>query len=115
VNALAQAAGIAALADHDHWARSHAAVVAARSYLMDALCRLELSPLPTAANFVLLPTGSGRTAGFPTGATLRRALLDHGCCVRDAASFGLPQHVRIGVRTIAECRRLAAAFEAVLS
>lgn len=115
VNALAQAAGLAALADHDHWARSHAAVVAARSYLMDRLCGLGLAPLPTAANFILLPTGSGRAAGYPSGAALRRALLAHGCCVRDGASFGLPQHVRIGIRTIAECRWLVSAIEAVLT
>ena len=35
-------------------------------------------------------------------------------CVRDCASFGLPEHVRIGVRRIEDCRRLAGALQEVL-
>jgi histidinol-phosphate/aromatic aminotransferase/cobyric acid decarboxylase-like protein len=35
--------------------------------------------------------------------------------VRDCASFGLPDHVRIGLRTVAECERLVEAFGEVIA
>ena len=35
-------------------------------------------------------------------------------CVRDCVSFGLPEHVRIGMRGIEDCRRLAGALREVL-
>ncbi len=103
VNALAQAAGVAALGDPEHVTRSLAGVQEAKAYLIEALTRLGLRPLPSHTNFLLIPVGDG--------AAFQRALLHEGCYVRDCASFGLPQYVRIGVRTLPECRRLAAAIE----
>ena len=43
-----------------------------------------------------------------------RLLREHRVCVRDCASFGLPEHVRIGVRRIEDCWRLAGALQEVL-
>ena len=43
-----------------------------------------------------------------------RLLREHRVCVRDCASFGLPEHVRIGVRRMEDCRRLAGALQEVL-
>lgn len=107
VSAAAQAAGVAALSDDAHLHRSLAEVRAAKAYLLDALPRLVLRVLPSAANFLLVEVGDGRR--------FRERLLRRGCCVRDCASFGLPTHVRVGVRTLAECRRLVAAIASTLA
>ena len=107
VNAAAQAAGVAALADGAHVARGREAVRRGRSYLTQELGRLGLSCTEASANFLL--------AGVGAAAALRlRLLREHRVCVRDCASFGLPDHVRIGVRRMADCRRLAGALRQVL-
>lgn len=98
VNAAAQAAGLAALADHAHLERAREVVASARTYLVRELSRLGLKVYPPAANFVLVGVGDGRR--------WRERLLRRGLCVRDCASFGLPDCVRIGVRTGPECARL---------
>ena len=54
--------------------------------------------MPSRANFFLVRVGDGRI--------FRQALLKHGMLVRDCASFGLPEYVRIAPRTMPECRRL---------
>ncbi len=108
VNGLAQAAGIAALTDETHVARGRAAVRTAKRYLTQRLDALGLPYTPPAANFVLVKVGDA--------ATLRTALLTrHHIAVRDCASFGLPTHIRIGIRTQPECERLMDAMQQELS
>ena len=103
VNGLAQAAGIVALADERHVEDGRKAVQAAKRYLTSELDALGLRYAPSAANFVLVKVGDAKT--------LRRALLErHGIIVRDCASFGLPDHIRIGIRTKEDCKRLVAAL-----
>ncbi|HEV8635035.1 MAG TPA: histidinol-phosphate transaminase [Chloroflexota bacterium] len=102
VNAVAQAAGLAALADRAHVARARDEVRRARAYVTAELTRLGLRVFPSAANFLLVEVGDG--------AAMRAALLRHGLVVRDCASFGLPAHVRIGLRALPECQRLIEAF-----
>ena len=114
VNALAQAAGLAALDDTEHWDRSVAALAEAKDYLETALTALGLTVHPSAANFLLVDAVSG-PGGFVSGGALRSALLREGCCLRACASFGLPEYVRIGVRTLPECRTLVAALRRVLN
>ncbi len=107
VNALAQAAGIAALADGAHVRNGRDAARAAMRYLTDALDALGLQYMPSNANFVLVKVGD---AG-----TLRHTLLKrHRVGVRDCASFGLPEYIRIGMRTLNDCKRLIAALREVL-
>ena len=107
VNGLAQAAGVAALADTRHVADGRMAVQAAKRYLTDELSALELRFAPSAANFVPVNVGNAKT--------LRQSLLErHGIIVRDCASFGLPEHIRIGVRTLDDCKRLVAALREIL-
>ncbi|MCL5264451.1 MAG: histidinol-phosphate transaminase [Chloroflexi bacterium] len=105
-NALAQRAGIVSLQDEEHLARSRVEVGRAKEYLASALADLGLRPLPSRANFFLLKIGDGTA--------FRSKLLRKGFCVRDCGSFGLPDYVRIGVRTEAECRQLVAAIAEVL-
>ena len=103
VNALAQSAGIAALADTAHVEDGRRAVQSAKRYLIDELQSLGLPPIPSAANFLLVKVNSAKV--------LRHTLLKrHHIIVRDCASFGLPDYIRIGIRTKEDCKRLVAAL-----
>jgi histidinol-phosphate/aromatic aminotransferase/cobyric acid decarboxylase-like protein len=68
--------------------------------LVDGLGRLGLECLPTRTNYWLVRVGDG--------AGLRRELLRRGLLVRDCASFGLPEYVRIAGRPVEESERLLA-------
>ena len=105
VNSLAQAAGLVALADGDYLPQARAAVAAAKDYLTGELTALGYGVMPSATNFLLVSVGDG--------AALRERLRRRGLFVRDGASFGLPDCIRIGVRPLADCQRLAAALGAV--
>jgi histidinol-phosphate aminotransferase len=98
VNAAAQAAGLAALSDAGHLQETLPKITKAKAYLVEELTRLGLRVVPSAANFLLVEVGDGRS--------LRRKLLSHGLLVRDCTSFGLPEYVRIAARRLEECRRL---------
>ena len=106
VNAPAQAAGIAALADEDHVNNGRKAVHVARRYIMDELDALGLHYNPPAANFVLVEVGDAR-------ALQRTLLTQYRIGVRDCTSFGLPKHIRIGIRKMDDCKRLVAALRHV--
>ena len=107
VNALAQAAGIAALADEDHVNNGRKAVQAAKRYIIDELDALRLHYNPPTANFVLVEVGDAR-------ALQRTLLTQYRIGVRDCTSFGLPQHIRIGIRKMDDCKRLVAALRNIL-
>jgi histidinol-phosphate/aromatic aminotransferase/cobyric acid decarboxylase-like protein len=106
VNAAAQAVGLVALADEEHVARGRQLVREVEAYLRRELAALGLTLRPSAANFWLV--------AVPDAAGLRAALLDFGIVVRDATSFGLPGHIRLGARPLDECARLVAALSRVL-
>jgi histidinol-phosphate/aromatic aminotransferase/cobyric acid decarboxylase-like protein len=82
--ALAAIPDLLASADVARWAEL---VAGARAELVAVLEAHGLAPLPSDANFVLVP-------GVPG---LRAALGLQGVVVRDCASFGLADHVRIAV------------------
>jgi histidinol-phosphate aminotransferase len=85
VNALAEAAAVAALgegADARGWVLEHAATaVTLRERLAGALRELGLEPAPSAANFLFVPTSRAPA--------LARAMRERGVLVR--ALSGLPQ------------------------
>ena len=105
VNACAQTAGEAALADLDHHARSIGLLRRERNRLVAALRTQGWTVEPTSAGFFLIHVGDG--------AAVRAALLSRGCLVRDCASFGLPEHVRVSPRHAQQNERLLAAFAAM--
>ena len=106
VSAAAQVAGQAALADERHLEASRREVWAARRLLVSGLRELGFGVGEAAANFVLAEA----TGGWGSAAQLRTALFARGCVVRDCASFGLPRHIRVGVRTQRECEHLLEAL-----
>jgi len=105
VNSLAQAAGTWALNHPECWP-DLAKMARDMEELVGGLRLLGLEPLPTSCNFFLARVGDA--------AEVRRKLLARGCLVRDCTSFGLPEYVRIAVRTPEENRRLVAAFAQLL-
>jgi L-threonine-O-3-phosphate decarboxylase len=107
VNAAAQACGVASLGATDHLERARQEVWTARVELVAGLERLGYAVVPPAANFLLVEVGDAPA--------FRARLLPHGLVVRDCTSFGLPRHVRIGVRTQAECGRLLSVLLEALS
>ena len=102
VNGLAQAAGVAALADGGYLERARQAVAASRNCVVERLEPLGIRCYPTAANFVLAQVGDA--------SGLRERLARGGLFVRDCASFGLSDCIRIGLRPVADCIRLTDAI-----
>jgi len=98
VNALAQAAGLAALGDREHLTAGVQVARKARALLVDGLTRMGLPCVPTRTHYWLVRVGDA--------ATTRRELLRRGILVRDCTSFGLPEYVRIAARPLDECQRL---------
>ncbi|MSQ14435.1 MAG: histidinol-phosphate aminotransferase family protein [Dehalococcoidia bacterium] len=107
VNAMAQAAGAAALEDTEHMMSSLKGVAEAREYLCSSLSMAGYKVYPSAANFVLIEVGDA--------SKMVPMLMSRGICIRDCSSFGIPQFIRIGVRTLPECRRLVVAMKEVMA
>ena len=106
VNAVAQAAAVAALENEQHVGRARDMMRQARAYLEGQLRSMGVPILPSAANFLIAKVGDA------TG--VRLSLLKRGICVRDCTSFGLPQYIRIGVRKLDDCRKLTAVLRETL-
>ena len=102
VNGLAQAAALAALEDTDYLPRARRAVAEAKDYLSDRLTGMGFPVSPSAANFLLVRVGDGTA--------WRSKLMRQGLFVRDCTSFGLPDYIRIGVRSLPDCQRLVQAM-----
>jgi len=112
VNTLAQAAGLAALADEGFAARSRAIVAEERTFLQEGLAVLPgVQVWPGAANYLL-----ARLEGGLTAAALQERLLPGRILIRDCANFeGLDGHYfRVAVRTRRENGRLLAALGTIL-
>lgn len=103
VNAAAQAAGIASLADSQHIRKGRDAARKAKCYIVAELEALGLECVPSDANFILVKVGDAAALRY-------KLLVRHHIGVRDCASFGLPEYIRIGMRTTQECERLVAAL-----
>jgi histidinol-phosphate aminotransferase len=105
-NLVAQAAGVAALEDHEHVARSRALVSSERPFLSEGLRALGATVYPSQANFVL--------ADFPgrPGPQLFEQLLRQGVVVRP---IGGPTCQRITLGTRADNQKVLAALGKALS
>jgi len=97
VNALAQAAGLAALQDEPHLTNTLVELRGENAVLVSGLKELGYEPVPSQTHYFLMPVGNG--------AEFRQNLLQHRILVRDCASFGLSAYVRIATRTSEENKR----------
>jgi len=106
VNALAQAAAVAALDDDAFVAESYAL----NRQGLDQLCRgldaLGVEYIPSRANFVCARVGDA-DAVF-------QALLRQGVIVRPVAGYGLPEHLRVSVGLAGENEKFLAALRRAL-
>ena len=102
VNALAQAAGLAALVDEGFLRDSLAGLRGAKDELVSDLAALSFEPVPSETHFFLMHVGDG--------GAFRSRLLARAIQVRDCASFGLPAYVRIAARRPEENWRLVDAL-----
>lgn len=107
VNALAQAAAEAALADTAHLQATLANNEAGRAYLEAAFDRLGLAYVRSYANFILVDLGQPATPIF-------EALLRRGVIVRPGDGFGRPTCLRVSIGTPAGNRRCVTALRAAL-
>ena len=106
VNAVAQAAGLAALNDGEHLAEARDVIAASKQFIYEQLGSMSIAFTPSSANFLLVNVGDA--------VQVRMELLRRGIAVRDCTSFGLPQHIRIAVRQREECERLIRELQDVI-
>ncbi len=101
VNAVAQKAGAVALRSTSYLVDCELKIRQAKQFLLSELRQIGFAALPSKTNFFLVKVGSGRE--------FRACLLRHGILVRDCASFGLPEYVRVAPLAMPECQRLITA------
>jgi histidinol-phosphate aminotransferase len=96
VSVAAMEAGVAAIRDTEHFEKARAHNEKWLVWLTAEIGKLGLSVAPSVANFLLIrfPEEAGRTA-----ADADRFLMDRGLILRQVASYGLPNHLRLTVGT----------------
>lgn len=105
VNVVAQKAGVIALKDTEYLKQCEAKIRQVKYFMIDELGRSGFKLVPSKTNFFLVKVGDGKS--------FRNALLRHGIMVRDCASFGLTEYVRIAPRTMPECQKLITTIKAL--
>jgi histidinol-phosphate aminotransferase len=108
VNALAQAAALAALDDEAHTLECVRMIEAGRHFLYDGFKHLGLRYVPSRANFVLVDVGRNASVIY-------QKLLREGVIVRPMTSFGMETTLRVSVGTPEENRRLIKALQLALA
>ncbi len=107
VNALAQAAAIAALDDTAHLEATRRLLREEKKVLYRAFETLGLEAVPSAANFILFRLG-------PRAGEQVQALLRRGIIVRHMQAWGLPQFVRVTIGRPEENQAFIQALQDVL-
>jgi histidinol-phosphate aminotransferase len=108
VNALAQAAALAAIDDDSHVLECLRMIEAGRHYLSDEFAAMGLAFAPSRANFILVDVGRN-------GADVFHWLLKEGVIVRPMTSFGMEHALRVTIGTPQENRRFVKALKKVLA
>jgi len=111
VNALAQAAAIAALNDKAFLQKGFDNNRAGYAQLVAAFEELGLDYLPSYGNFVLVKVGEDEGAG----ARVNIALLKQGVIVRPVGAYGLPRWLRISIGLPEENARFVEALQRALA
>jgi len=107
VNAIGQAAAVAALDDTDFMARARATNATGLRQLSSALIVRGLEIVPSEANFLLVRVGDG--------ARVFAELQRRGVIVRPMKPYGMPEWVRVTVGAPAQNERFLAALDQVFA
>jgi histidinol-phosphate aminotransferase len=107
VNAMSQAAGLAAIEDDEHLERSRAHAARCRELFASELRALGLTPVPSQTNFVAVPI-----PGDDMQVTM--ALMERGFTVTPLGGWGIPGHIRISYGADDENARFFQALRAVI-
>jgi len=107
VNAIAQAAAVAALHDHNFVERCRSENAAGLKQLEEGFDAMGLEYVPSVANFILVRTGEG---GRRFGELQREGVI-----VRPLGGYGLPEWLRVTVGTREQNERLLGALKRLLS
>jgi len=105
-NAMAQAAGLAALHDEAHVQKTRQNNSDGLKLFEAALREMGVEYVPSSANFILLRVGEGRRV-----ASEMQAL---GVIIRPVDNYGLPEWVRISIGTPRENQRCLKALKKIL-
>jgi histidinol-phosphate aminotransferase len=105
---LAQAAGIAALADKEFLHRSLELNARGLKFLAESLRELGMTVVPSEANFLMVVL-----SGEMEAMRMAHDLMAQGVIVRPLKSFGLPQCIRISTGTDEDNRRCVDAIQKV--
>lgn len=105
VNVVAQKAGVIVLQDKEYLEHCMEGIRQSKEFMTKELRLAGFQLVPSKANFFMVRVGDG--------GRFRKALLKHNLLVRDCASFGLPEYVRIAARTMPECERLVSVVQAL--
>lgn len=106
INAAAQAAGVAAIKSHDELMNSLSLLAESEQYLIENLNQNGYATHQSNTHFFLTKVGSGAKFRY-------RLLTEHRIQVRDCASFGLPEYVRISTQLPQDNRRLIDAIRSI--
>lgn len=106
VNAMAQAAAIAALDDIPHLVETREVVSQGLDFFTRELPKLGLEVVPSAANFIMVKTGHGR-AVFEKLQQLK-------VIVRPMDPYGLPEYIRITIGTPRQNRMILNALKEIM-
>ncbi len=107
VNAMAQAAAMAALDDEAHLAETREMVALGLEFFERELPTIGIETVPSGANFILVKTGNGREV-FEQLKQLK-------AIVRPMDPYGLPDHIRITIGTPEQNQRMFDALKAVMA
>ncbi|MEQ8355374.1 MAG: histidinol-phosphate transaminase [Kiloniellaceae bacterium] len=110
VSQAAQAAGIAAVRDRDHIAKSVAHNQEWLAWFSAAVTDVGIEALPSAGNFVLLRFAEGEQQAETVLAEMKR----RGILLRGMAGYGLPDCLRVTIGTEEEMRATAEALGGVM-
>lgn len=107
VNAMAQAAAMAALDDITHLVETREMVEEGIRFFEEELPRLGVETVPSCANFILCKTGRGRE--------VFQELQKRKVIVRPMDPYGLPEHIRITIGTPEQNQKVLDALKEVLT
>lgn len=108
VNALAQAAAIAALDDKNFLRKTRKTILEGKDYLYAQLKKIGLAFVPSVANFILVDVSRD-------GLEVFRAMLKYGVIIRDMKQYGLNNFIRVTIGKKKENERFIKVLKKVLS